>query len=282
AIIFSDILIPCTAMGQQLDFAKDHGPILSNPVRSSKDLNKLKIPDVKKDLGFVGDAINITRKSLSEAHAMIGFAGAPFTVASYMVEGGGTKTYAEIKKLLYNEPDTFYHLLDLITETTSEYLLMQIDSGADCLMLFDTWANQISADEYAEKVLPHIRRLLSLVKSKCKSPIIYYPGGWTEIYQDIRDLEIDVIAVDWRFNLSRTIKALNSLSMKVSVQGNLDPQILMGPEKLIREKVGRILREARESYGHIFNVGHGLTPATPIDSIKTVIDEIRKTEKQFL
>lgn len=275
SIIFSDILIPCTAMGQELTFGKGHGPKLSRAVRSAADLKALKKPDAARELGYVGEAIAEVKKNLSADKTMIGFAGAPFTVATYMVEGEGSKEFLEIKKLLFTQPTVLAGLLDLLVEVTSDYLAMQVKAGADCLMLFDTWAGQIAAADYREIVAPRMKRLFETLKSH-NVPLIYFPGQGSELYPELNGLAMDVIAVDWRCRLERSIRQLKEAGLNVSVQGNLDPLTLVAPEDVVRRRTRDVMAQAKGARGHIFNVGHGVTPHTNPDAITWVIDEIRK------
>ncbi len=279
AIIFSDILVPCMPMGQTLTFGKGHGPQLSHPIRNSADLKALRKPDAEKELGYVGDAIQLTKADLKPYQTMIGFAGAPFTVASYMIEGCGSKTYTEVKKLRFTEPSAFKGLLDLLVEVTVDYLCMQIKAGADCLMLFDTWANQLNAEDYREFVFPSVHKIIREVKDRSDVPFIYYPGQGTDLYFELSGFNGDVIAVDWRTRMSRAISLLENVGLEVSVQGNLDPQTLVGPEEIVRERTRTVLEEAQQARGHIFNVGHGLLPHLDPEALNWVIDEVRKSER---
>jgi len=278
AIIFSDILIPCVAMGQALSFDKGEGPVLSRPVRSAADLKALKRPDASKDLGYVGEAIAKTKASLQASQTMIGFAGAPFTVASYMIEGAGSKTFTEVKKLLFTDPSTLSGLLELIGDVTIDYLQMQVRSGADILMLFDTWAGQLTGPDYRQHVYAVTKRVLSSVRTLTGVPVIYFPGQGVDKMYELKDLEVDVISVDWRTRISAAQRALQSVGLNVSLQGNLDPQTLIAPEALLRDRVRTLLEEVRATAprGHIFNVGHGLLPHTPPESLTIVLDELRR------
>jgi len=276
AIIFSDILVPCTAMGQTLTFDKGEGPVLSHPVRSAADLSRLKRADAVRDLGYVGDAIAKTKAGLRSDQTMIGFAGAPFTVASYMIEGGGSKTFTEVKRLLFKEPAVFAGLLDLIAEVTCDYLAMQVKSGADALMLFDTWAGQLTGADYRSFVLPVTKRVIAYART-LGVPVTYFPGQGIDRMFELAGLEVDVISVDWRTRLASASKILREVGLEVTLQGNLDPQLLVAPEQVVRQRVRDILLEARQLglKGHIFNVGHGLLPHTPPESLTWVIDELR-------
>ena len=278
SIIFSDILIPPAHMGQTLTFGKGHGPLLSPHIRTSKDLTQLKHPNVQKEMGYVGDAISETKAQLAPHQTMIGFAGAPFTVASYMIEGSGSKTYSEVKKMIYQEPETFASLLDMLADVTSEYLSMQVRAGAEVLMLFDSWAGNLSSSDYSKYVLPS---LIKLVKDTAKNevPIIYYSGQGSTNLSQLSELPVQVLAIDWRVSLGEAASLVGSHNTVNAFQGNLDPLILSwADEGLVREKVREVLAEAKKAQpkGHIFNVGHGVLPTTSPDAINWAIDEIRK------
>ncbi len=277
AIIFSDILIPCVGMGQALTFDKGEGPVLSNPVRNMAGVKSLKMPNAERDLGYVGEAIAKTKAELKPTQTMIGFAGAPFTVASYMIEGCGSKTFTEVKRLLFTDLPTFRALLDHIGTATIEYLKMQVKSGADLLMLFDTWAGQLTGPDYREHVYPVTKRVLSEAR-KAGVPVVYFPGQGADRMYELAGLEVDVISTDWRTRLTNAQAILKSVGLDVTLQGNLDPQQLIAPEAIVRQKVRDILQEVQriQPRGHIFNVGHGLLPHTPPESLTWVIDELRK------
>lgn len=276
AIIFSDILIPPTAMGQNLTFGKGHGPLMAPPVRTMADLQNLRHPDVEKELGYVGEAISLTKEGLTPSQTMIGFAGAPFTVASYMIEGQGSKVYTELKKLVYTNPAVFTGVLELLGRVTLDYLMMQVKAGADALMLFDTWVGNITCDQYRKFVKPVMLELVKQLKKEHPNiPLTYYPGQGTEIYHELSELDMDVVAVDWRVPLDRAIELLGNLGHHVSVQGNLDPQAFLGSEAVLRAEVASVLEKAKKARGHIFNVGHGLLPHLDPEQLNIAIDEVR-------
>jgi uroporphyrinogen decarboxylase len=277
AIIFSDILIPAVGMGQVLTFDKGEGPVLSNPVRSMADLKNLKRPDAEKDLGYVGEAIALTKASLKPEQTMIGFAGAPFTVASYMIEGQSSKTFTEVKRLLFKDLSTFKALLDHIGDVTISYLEMQVKSGADALMLFDTWAAMLTGPDYRDHVFPVTKRVIAEAR-KTGVPVTYFPGQGADRLYELQGLEVDVISVDWRTRIANAQSILKSQGLNVTLQGNLDPQQLIAPEGVVRQKVRDVVEEAKKAAprAHIFNVGHGLLPHTPPESLGWVIDELRK------
>lgn len=277
SIIFSDILMPPMAMGQELTFDKGHGPRLNAPIRSMSDVQRLKMADAQKDLGFVGDAIALTKTKLKPEQAMIGFAGAPFTVASYMIEGQGSKEFTEVKRLIYCEPDVLSALLDKLMVVTTDYLIMQVKAGADAIMLFDTWAGQVNPSIYKSIVFPVTNSIISSVKEKTGVPVIYFPGQGSDRLYELSGCKADVISVDWRSRLSVAGKILRDQGLDVTLQGNLDPQALLSPEPKLRSMVERLKEEAKtSSRAHIFNVGHGLLPHTPPESLTTVIDQLRK------
>jgi uroporphyrinogen decarboxylase len=277
AIIFSDILMPPMAMGQTLTFDKGHGPRLDKPVRSMADVKSLKMADAQKDLGFVGEAIALTKTKLKPEQTMIGFAGAPFTVASYMIEGQGSKEFTEVKKLIFREPDVMKALLEKLATVTTDYLKMQIKAGADTVMLFDTWAGQVSPSVYRHMIFPMTNKIIADVKDATGVPVIYFPGQGSDRLYELTGCHADVISIDWRTRLSNAGKILRGLGLNVTLQGNLDPQALLAPESEIRSMVLAMKTEASASArSHIFNVGHGLLPHTPPESLSIVIDELRK------
>lgn len=278
AIIFSDILIPCIGMGQELTFDKGHGPRLSPPVRTRQDLEALKSPTAEAMFHYLGEAIVETKKGLSKQQTMIGFAGAPFTVATYMIEGQGSKTYAEIKRLLFSDPRLLKDILGHITETTKDYLKLQVEAGADALMLFDTWAAQLLSTDYAEHVLPHVKELASTIRS-LNVPIIYYPGQGSQNLEQLGGLDVDVISVDWRVPLERAGQLLRThAKLDVTLQGNLDPQVLIGEKGFVQERTHAVLQAFKESgcRQHIFNVGHGLLPHIPPEALNWCIEALRQ------
>lgn len=281
AIIFADILLLLMPLGQDLSFKKDHGPVLSPPIRSKEDFkNFINKKASIADLGYVAEAISIVRNKLPKEKSVIGFAGAPFTVASYMIEGGGSKNFHHTKKLLFSSPDTFHDIMSLLTESTCEYLKMQSDAGADLLMLFDSWAGALTPTDYKKHILPHMRKLREFTRRIGKK-LIYYPGSNPQNASFIDTDICDVLHLDWHIDLEKFFSENKSLDHNLSFQGNLDPQALFADEKTIRERTKKILEffEKKAPSKHIFNIGHGLIPETPIESLKIVIDEIRSYKK---
>lgn len=278
AIIFSDILIPAVGMGQTLSFDKGEGPVLTPAIRTSADLKLLKRPNAERDLGYVGEAITETKRQMKPEQTMIGFAGAPFTVASYMIEGQSSKNFTEVKRMMLHDPATFRGLLEALAETTIDYLAMQVKAGADALMLFDTWAGQLTAADYREFVFPVTKRIIAAARTN-GVPVTYYPGQGSDKMHELNSLEVDVISVDWRTRITNAASILKNVGIDVTLQGNLDPQYLIGSESFIRERVRAVLQDAKSSgcRAHIFNVGHGLLPHTPPESLTWVLDELRRS-----
>lgn len=277
AIIFSDILIPCTAMGQTLTFDKGHGPRLSNAVRDIASLKHLRHPEVAKELGYVGEAISKTKTMLRADQTMIGFAGAPFTVASYMIEGAGSKEFTEVKKLLFTQPQVLAGLLELLADVTVDYLKMQVAAGADIVMLFDTWAGQLTVADYVQHALPVTNRVLATMRS-AGVPVIYYPGQGSDRLWELKDCPANIISIDWRTRIDRAVSILRDIGCQAGVQGNLDPQIMIAPEQLIRSRTRAVVEAAKSARSHIFNVGHGLLPHTPPEALGWVVDELRRNQ----
>ena len=278
AIIFSDILVIPFALGQQLSFVKNHGPHLSPPLLSTRDIQGLAWDKALGELTFVAEAIALVAGRIKPHQCLIGFAGAPFTVATYMIEGGSSKSYAETKRLLFNSKTAFGELIERLASLTYAYLEMQIAAGAQTVMVFDSWAGQLSSTDYRETILPHTKNLLEQLSSKV--PVIYFPGQGSERLYDLASLSSDiVVAVDWRVPLHRAQKILSQDDKTTRVlQGNLEPTVLVGSEQLVRSRVRQVLQEAWQACRgqHIFNVGHGLIPEVNPEALQWVIAEVRE------
>jgi uroporphyrinogen decarboxylase len=273
AILFSDILVPLPGMGVDVTF--NPGPHLAHPVRTAADIDRLRVPDARDTTGYVLDAVRLIRRELDGRVPLIGFAGSPFTMATYLVEGGGSKQFAAIKGLLFAEPALAHRLLAVCADTVADYLSAQVEAGADAAMLFDTWAGLLSPLDYATWGLPYVRRVFDRVQSAAVAagrdvPRIYYAGdaaGWLE---QCRETGATVVGVDWRLGLDRARAALGS---EIAVQGNLDPAVLLGPPTLIRERARAVL-DAAGPTGHIFNLGHGILPETPPDHARALVESV--------
>lgn len=276
SIVFSDILIPLTGMGLDLTFDKGHGPLLNPPVRNRRDVQRLKFCQVETDLGYVAEAVLRVKEKLEPHQTMIGFAGAPMTVASYAIEGQGSKTYFHLKNFAFSDPAGFMELLEKIALVTTDYVAMQVNAGAEMIMIFDTWAAQLSPEDYRNLVLPSTQKLLQAIRSM-GVPVVYYPGQGGGLLSQSKNLSPSALSVDWRISLSDAQVLLDSVGARLPLQGNLDPSCLFGGEAFVRAKVRSLLEEAQNLClpGHIFNVGHGLLPETPIDALGWVMDELR-------
>ncbi|MBI4375476.1 MAG: uroporphyrinogen decarboxylase [Elusimicrobia bacterium] len=264
AIIFADILLPAEAMGAKLRFAP--GPIIDNPIRSSADVRRIKRVDVEKSLGFVLKAISLTRQSLGGL-PLIGFAGAPFTLASYLIEGGPTHDFIRTKALMHGQPKTWDLLLGHVARVTADYLKAQIAWGAQAVQLFDSWVGALSPAEYRRYVMPHSQAVLEALKGS-GVPVIHFGTGTAGFLEDFARAGGDVIGIDWRIDLASAWKRVGAKA----IQGNLDPTLLLAPTPLLRRAVHELLEQAAHRKGYIFNLGHGILPNTPPGSVKAVAD----------
>jgi len=264
-IFFSDILIPVEAMGVDVSLT-DKGPEIGNPIRSQRDVDVLRVPDPADEVPFVGSIIRKLRNDLQNQVPLIGFAGAPWTLASYMIEGGGSKNFAEIKSLAYREPRVLHTLLDKLASTVSSYLLFQIESGAQVIQLFDTWAGELNRPDYEEFALPYTKKIFDAVGNRV--PRILYLNGTSAILESMASSGADVISIDWRISIKEARQRVGS---KVALQGNLDPCLLLGPKERLVKKTQEILEQAGPT-GHILNLGHGILPPTPVENARAFIE----------
>jgi uroporphyrinogen decarboxylase len=264
-IFFSDILIPVEAMGVDVALT-DKGPEIGNPIRRQGDIDRLGIPDPAAEVPFVGSIIKKLRRELQDAVPLIGFAGAPWTLASYMIEGGGSKSFAEIKSMAYREPRMLHALLDKLAATVSSYLRFQIESGAQLVQLFDTWAGELNAGDYEEFALPYTRKIFDAVGSAV--PRILYLNGCSAILESMARSGADVISIDWRISMA---DARRRVGGRVALQGNLDPCVLLGSKERIEARAREILEQAGPT-GHILNLGHGILPPTPVENARAFIE----------
>ena len=264
-IFFSDILIPVEAMGVGVELT-DKGPEIANPIRAARDVDALRIPDPATEVPFVGSIIKNLRQELRDEVPLIGFAGAPWTLASYMVEGGGSKSFAEIKSLAYREPRLLHALLDKLASTISSYLLFEIEAGAQVVQLFDTWAGELNRSDYEEFALPYTQKIFEAIGSRV--PRILYLNGCATLLESMATSGADVISIDWRISMAEARKRLGD---RIAIQGNLDPCTLLGPPERIEARTKEILEQAGP-VGHILNLGHGILPQTPVESARTFIE----------
>jgi uroporphyrinogen decarboxylase len=255
-------------MGAELEYIPGRGPVIHNPVRSKADLNSLKSFDVNQALNHVMKTIKILRQELPEKTPLIGFAGAPFTVACYLIEGGSSRNYQHAKSLMYSEPKIWFALMERLTDVLADYLLGQVQSGAQALQIFDSWVGSLSPDDYRAFAQPFSARLLEKVTAT-DVPVIHFGTGTATLLPSMREAGGDVIGVDWRIPLD---KAWEKIGHDRAIQGNLDPTLLFAPESVLERAVGRILEQAGGRPGHIFNLGHGILPGTPVENVRAVVD----------
>lgn len=276
AILFSDILILAEAMGIEIAFNEKDGPLLKNPVRDKSSADSLSIPDPEDKVPFVMETIRILRNKLEGGIPLIGFSGAPFTLASYMVEGGTSRNFTIIKRMMYQNPSLYHTLLDKITKSISLYVSSQIKAGAQAIQLFDTWAGILAPEDYRDFALPYTKAIIENIKGT-STPIILYINGCAGLLEFMKEAGPDVISLDWRIGLDR---ATQRLGKDIAVQGNLDPCALFLPPEKIESRVRDILEKAKDSPGHIFNLGHGILPETPVENAILMVEAVHKFSKR--
>jgi uroporphyrinogen decarboxylase len=270
AILFSDILIPIEAMGMRLEFSESKGPLLSEPIRNRTLVDRLTVPVPEDDLDFVLETIRILRRKLSVP--LIGFSGAPFTLATYMIEGGSSKNFLNTKRMMFEKPTLFNDLMEKITHTVILYLSAQINAGAQAVQLFDTWAGMLAPQDYREFALPYVKKTIAKLK-KHGVPVIYFVNDCAGILMDIKKSGADVIGIDWRVDIGEAVKKIGK---KCAVQGNLDPCALFLSEDRLRERVEDILQKAKSAKGHVFNLGHGVLPDTPVEAARALVKAVHE------
>jgi len=275
AIIFADILLPLEPMGLRLEFAEGEGPVIHNPVRDQSDVERLTVIDGG-ELEYVAEAIRQARRALNGRVPLIGFAGAPFTLASYAIEGGSSRNYLLTKQLMYGEPKAWHQLMDKFARVITGYLRRQIKAGAQAIQLFDSWVGCLSVGDYVEYVLPHVQLIFEGLKRE-GVPMIHFGTGTSAMLRQMREAGGDVIGVDWRIPLD---EAWAIVGHDVAVQGNLDPLMLFAPLHEIERRVADILRRAGGRPGHIFNLGHGILPTTPVEHVAATIDMVHKLSQR--
>ncbi|HEV3139594.1 MAG TPA: uroporphyrinogen decarboxylase [Vicinamibacterales bacterium] len=266
AILFSDLLLPLEPMGIPFDFVRGEGPAIESPLRSASDLARIRAFEPREHLGYVLDAIRQIKRELGGRVPLIGFAGAPFTLASYAIEGGHSTSFAHTKALMYGTPAAWHRFCETVAEIIGNYLVAQIEAGADAVQVFDSWVGALNASDYREFILPHTRRIFETVKPY-GVPTIHFGVGTASILADLRDAGGDVIGADWRTPLDEAWKRIGA---DRAIQGNLDPTLLLGPLDRVFAATDDVLARAGGRPGHIFNVGHGILPATPVDHVQAL------------
>ena len=272
AIIFADILLPLVPMGIQLRFAKGEGPVIDNPVRTAADVDALKVLDPEEATPTTLEAVSIVSKELEGRMPLIGFAGGPFTVASYMIEGGSSRNYLHMKGLMYGEPEIWDRLMTKLSDMTARYLLGQIRAGASAVQIFDSWAGALSPHDYRQRVMPYVQQIVDAIKPT-GVPTIIFGTSTAGLLSTFSELGTDVVGADWRIDME---SAWNLIGHDRAIQGNLDPALLFGPRDELDRQVQRILGEVSGRPGHIFNLGHGILPETPVDNVKFVAERVHE------
>ena len=271
AILFADILLPAIPLGLGLEFAKGEGPVIGSPIRTLEDVRAMKPFDAESDLGYVMDAIRLLRGELNGI-PLIGFCGAPFTVASYMIEGGSSRDFLKTKTMMYSQPQTWHALMEKLSGVLANYLVAQIRAGAQAVQVFDSWVGALSPSDYETFVLPYSQKVLQAAQAM-NVPVIHFGTNTATLLPLMKRAGGDVIGLDWRIPLDDGWSLLGS---EVAVQGNLDPALLFAPLSEIKTRVHDILRRANGRPGHIFNLGHGILQHTPVENVKAVVDMVHE------
>ena len=270
AIIFADLLLPLEPMGLDFEFVAGDGPVVHQPLRSPESIDRLRT-DRTGELEYVAQAIQKVAGHFGDALGMIGFIGAPFTLASYMIEGGGSRNYVHTKQMMYAEPAAWLRLLDKLFTVLLAYAKQQVDAGADVIQIFDSWVGSLSVEDYRDYVLPVTVRLVRAVQAM-GVPVIYFGVDTASLLPAMRETGADVIGLDWRTPLDAGWRALD---YSCAVQGNLDPITLFAPEPILETRVKQVLAQAAGRPGHIFNLGHGIVPGTPVEHVQAVVKMVK-------
>lgn len=273
AIIFADLLLPLEVMGLPFHFSAGEGPVIESPVRSAADVSRLRT-DSAADLGYVAQAVRLVVKHFSSAVPVIGFCGAPFTLASYMIEGGGSRHYINTKKMMYSQPKAFDQLLHKLVCVTAAYAEEQVRAGADVIQIFDSWVGCLSVEDYRAYVLPRTTELVQRLK-RTGVPVIYFGTDTTTLLSSMKETGADVIGLDWRVPLDQGWKCVGG-----AVQGNFDPVALFADRAQIEARAREILDRAGGKHGHIFNLGHGILPETPVENVKALVSFVQQYSAQ--
>ena len=276
AIIFADLLLPLEPMGLDFEFVAGDGPVVHQPIRSVEAIDALRT-DRTAQLEYVAQAIQKVAGHFGDAMGMIGFIGAPYTLASYMIEGGSSRNYIHTKQLMYSEPSAWQRLLDKLFTVLIAYAKQQVDGGADVIQIFDSWAGSLSVEDYRDYVLPATTRLVRAVQAM-GVPVIYFGVDTASLLPAMRETGADVIGLDWRTPLDAGWRSMN---YSCAVQGNLDPITLFAPEPILETRVKQVLAQAAGRPGHIFNLGHGIVPGTPVEHVQAVVKMVHRYAAQY-
>jgi uroporphyrinogen decarboxylase len=276
AILFSDLLLPLEPMGLPFDFIKGEGPQLERPIQGPDDIDRLREFEPREALGYVLEAIRQIQGELRERVPLIGFAGAPFTLASYAIEGGHSNNFARTKSLMYGHPEAWHKLCQKLSHVVADYLVAQVEAGVDVVQVFDSWVGALDASDYREFAMPHTRAIFEAVGKRV--PTIHFGTGTATILEELRDAGGDVIGVDWRIPID---EAWERIGEAHAVQGNLDPTLLLGPPARMMQQTDAILRRVAGRPGHIFNLGHGILPSTPVEHVQMLAHYVHTTSRRL-
>ena len=276
AIIFADLLLPLEVMGLAFRFAAGEGPIIEQPLRTRASIEVLRT-DRSSELGYVAESVRKVARHFGEKLPVIGFCGAPFTLASYMIEGGGSRNYIHTKKMMYTAPSVWNTLMGKLVQVLAAYSLEQVAAGADALQIFDSWVGCLSVEDYRRYALPHARELVQRIATT-GVPVIYFGTDTAMLLPSIKETGARVIGVDWRIPLDR---AWESLHYDGAIQGNLDPVVLFAGQKELRARTAEILFQAGGRPGHVFNLGHGILPETPVENVRALVDFVRELSSRY-
>jgi uroporphyrinogen decarboxylase len=275
AILFSDLLLPLEPMGLPFDFIKGEGPQIEQPLTTAADIDRLRVFEPRESLGHVLKAIRQIQTELRGRVPLIGFAGAPFTLASYAIEGGHSNTFAKTKALMYGDPAAWHRLCDKLSSVVADYLRAQIEAGVDAVQVFDSWVGALGAEDYREFALPHTRRIFDAVGARV--PTIHFGTGTAAILEELRDAGGTVIGVDWRIPIDEAWARIGS---DRAVQGNLDPTLLLGPPARMLQQTDSVLARIGSRPGHIFNLGHGILPSTPVEHVQMLAQYVHSASRR--
>ena len=277
AIIFSDLLLPLEPMGIPFDFVKGEGPAIETPIRSAEDIGRLKLFEPREALAHVLEAIRLVQRELDGHVPLIGFAGAPFTLASYAIEGGHSNNFALTKALMYGQPEAWHRLCEMFATIVGDYLNAQIDAGVNAVQVFDSWVGALNPADYREFVAPHTAQIFNAIAGRV--PTLHFGTGTSSLLEELRDAGGDVIGVDWRIPLDTAWARIGDAH---AVQGNLDPTLLLGPADRLLDAADDVLARAEGRPGHVFNLGHGILPSTPLEHVQLLAHHVhgasRRTE----
>ena len=271
AIIFADLLLPVEPMGLKLKFIAGEGPHISNPVRTSDDVDSLSISSTD-ELGYVGEAIQLVVRQLAGRVPVIGFVGAPFTLASYMIEGGPSKNFIRTKTMMYRDETLWRRLMGKLVDVLGPFAIGQVTAGARAIQVFDSWVGALGPDDYVRYVAPYSRALIERIRT-ASVPVIHFGTGAAGFFRELHAAGGDVMGVDWRVNIDQ---AWMDISYRSAVQGNLDPAVLFAPLPELKMRVQELLKRTGTRPGHVFNLGHGILPETPVESVRAVVEIVHE------